>query len=483
MSISFEVSRGQDVKVSFIGHAAILIETRGVRILSDPWWSGPCFGSQWWIHPKPDLTPLEAAPPDFIYVSHGHSDHLHPGTLRRLASSAKVLVSSEIDIAAPIRSLGFEVEALPPGRAQEIAPEIAPGLRVEITRTYGDDSMMIVDDGDEICVNLNDAVHATPDTVQEEIIRGLKERYGRADYVFCGYGTASHFPNCYLIPGKDPEATAIRRQERFNAVWASIIARLEPKFGFPFAADVIFFEDELMWANEPVHNSQRPTDAFAQRFPGSTSQVYDIAPGFVVADGQVTAERAFEPIDNEALREQHAQDIVTANKVTAPSRTQMQELAGLLDENVTRCRTYLREHEGDYRFLVAVKSAPVAIEIVKQGRDITVGLVDEPCSRGDYDVVFTTRFSYLRRTLVSEFGHEVIFVGSGGTFTYRDRSQAEANLHREMLPLLRQSEQAPSSRWGDQPKWLHDLKRVTKHLIGRDDQDLYDLADWTVFSK
>ncbi len=464
------------MKVSFIGHAAILIETRGVRILSDPWWSGPCFGSQWWIHPAPDLTPIDAAPPDFIYVSHGHSDHLHPGTLRRLPSSAKVLVCDDIDIAEAIRKLGFDVDTLPSGRAREIAP----GVRVEITRNYGEDSMMIVDDGDEICMNLNDAVHATPESVQEEIIVGLKARYGRADYVFCGYGTASHFPNCYLIPGKDAEATAARRQSHFNGIWASIIARLEPKFGFPFAADVVFFEDELIWSNEPVHNVERPTDRFAQRFPRSATRVYDLAPGFVVADGRVIVERYFQPVLNAALKEHHASDIVTANTVTVPSRAQIEDLAELIRANVALCRSYLAEFAGGYRFLIAVKSAPVAIEIAKRGPEVVVQLVDEPCSRRAYDIVFTTRFSYLRRTLVTQHGHEVIFVGSGGIFAYRDRRQADRNLHHEMRPLLCRLERAPPSRWGDQPKWLYDAKRLIKRLIGRQEQDLYDLAAWTV---
>lgn len=466
----------QIVRVSFIGHAAILIETRGVRILSDPWWSGPCFGSQWWIHPQPDLSFLEAAPPDFIYVSHGHSDHLHPGTLRRFPASTKILVNADVGIADDIRDLGFSVDEFPSGQVREIAP----GVRIEITRTYSLDSMMIVDDGDEVCVNLNDAVHAAPQLNRNEIVAGLKDRYGRADYVFCGYGTASHFPNCYHIPGKDYEATAVLRQAYFNGVWASIIADLEPRFGFPFAADVVFFEDELMWANEPVHNGERPTARYTQDFPQSRTRVCDIAPGFVVENGRVIVERLFEPILNKALRSDRADDIATANKVTAPSREQVEELAELIRANVSQCRSYLAEYDGDYRFLIAVKSAPVAIEISKQGDAVAVGLVDEPVARSDYEVVFTTRFSYLRRALVTRFGHEVIFVGSGGTFTYREQKYAKRNLHREMLPLIRRLEQPPQSRWGSQPKWLCQIKRCVKRLIKREEQDLYDLAAWTV---
>lgn len=190
------------MKISFIGHAAVLVEAKGVRILSDPWWKGPCFGAQWWIHPAPWLAPLEAAAADFIYVSHGHSDHLHPSTLRSLPTTAKVIVSSALDIAEPIEKFGFEVISFAPKEVREIAP----GVRVEVTPTHGSDTLMVIDDGEEICLNLNDAVHATPSEPRAAIIADLKSRYGRADYAFCGYGTASHFPNCYIVSGGDREA-------------------------------------------------------------------------------------------------------------------------------------------------------------------------------------------------------------------------------------------------------------------------------------
>jgi hypothetical protein len=44
---------------------------RNAKIISDPWWIGPCFGAQWWLYLPPDLDALKEAVPDFIYVSHG----------------------------------------------------------------------------------------------------------------------------------------------------------------------------------------------------------------------------------------------------------------------------------------------------------------------------------------------------------------------------------------------------------------------------
>jgi hypothetical protein len=95
--------------------------------------------------------------------------------------------------------------------------------------------------------------------------------------------------------------------------------------------------------------------------------------------------------------------------------------------------------------------------------------------------VLTTRFSYLRRALTTEHGHEVIFVGSGGIWTYRDRTKALANIHRELAALLRQVKAPPRSRFGDQPQWLFDIKKRVRRLLGRTPAELYDLGEWTVF--
>ena len=465
------------MKVSFIGHAAILVETQGTRILSDPWWQGPCFGVQWWIHPRPWLQPIEKTRPDFIYISHGHSDHLHPGTLRRFPNTAKLLVSTATGIAAPLARLGFETVALPPNEPREIAP----GVMAEIVPTCNNDTLMVVSDGKEMCINLNDALHAAPAHVQKSIVQYLVETYPHADYVFCGYGIASHFPNCYEIPGKDNCATVSRRQAHFNGIWAAIINRLEPKWAFPFAADVVVLQDELLWSNEPLHNSERPVDRFRLLYPASPTRVYDPAPGFVIENGTLVRDRRFQPFSETELRKAKAAEISIANKATAATLAQVEELAALLWHNAEICQEYLCEHNGDYRLMVMLTGSAGGIEIAKCGASLTVSTVQEPIDRDCYDLVFTTRYSYLRRALTTAYGYEVIFVGSGGVWRYRNRSAASRNLHSELAPLLRQVTQPPASRFGDQPAWLYHAKRAVKRMTGRSQPDLYDLMAWTVF--
>jgi len=37
--------RRRKTRITFIGHASLLIEANGLSIVSDPWWNGLCFGS------------------------------------------------------------------------------------------------------------------------------------------------------------------------------------------------------------------------------------------------------------------------------------------------------------------------------------------------------------------------------------------------------------------------------------------------------
>ena len=461
------------MRISFIGHASILVETRGVRVLSDPWWSGPCFGAQWWNYPSPHVDVL-GHKVDFIYISHGHHDHLHPGTLRHLNKDAVCLVSRGIDVAPTLQGLGFSVIEID----NESVQELRPGIRCRIIETHADDTLLVIEDGARVCVNLNDSLHAAPAFIQDRFISHLRSLYPRIDFVFCGYGVASHFPNCYDIPGKDKEATAAKRQAHFNRQWVRIIEGLAPTFAFPFAADVAFLEEDLLWVNEPTANSERPTAVFKAAHPDSSTTVMDIAPGFVIDETTVVNEALRQPVALSRLRDENARNMERANNYGVGSEAVLDEVLDLLRANVTVCHPYLVEVARDYRFLLQFRNYLHAIAIVKKGTDIDVAPILDPKPE-NYDIVYVTRLHYLRWSLTTPHGHEILFVGSGGIFRYAKASDARRNLHRELTVILTPHTACPPSRFGTGPRWLYGLKRAVKSALGWRTSDLYDLATWT----
>ena len=154
-----------------------------------------------------------------------------------------------------------------------------------------------------------------------------------------------------------------------------------------------------------------------------------------------------------------------------------------LEQNVRLNLDYLREFDGDYRFLILVRGQDDAIEMWKSGQDIgTCKVLLGDTRKVEYDLIMTSNYSYLRRCFTTEFGNETLFVGSGCIFEYRDAARIGENLHRELSVLLDVCTSPRSSRYGNQPRWLFRLKQFVKGLLRRQDRDLYDLQAWTTFT-
>ncbi len=79
---------GSAVRVTWINHASLLIQTQNVNILTDPIWSDRCSPVQF-AGPKRHHPPgvrFEDLPPiDVVLLSHNHYDHMDVPTLQRLA--------------------------------------------------------------------------------------------------------------------------------------------------------------------------------------------------------------------------------------------------------------------------------------------------------------------------------------------------------------------------------------------------------------
>ena len=72
------------MKITTICHACVLVEVNELRILTDPWIVGPTYANNHWIYPPSKILPEEIGKVDYIFMSHGHEDHLQKITLDRL---------------------------------------------------------------------------------------------------------------------------------------------------------------------------------------------------------------------------------------------------------------------------------------------------------------------------------------------------------------------------------------------------------------
>jgi hypothetical protein len=459
----------------------LLAEACGIRVLSDPWWRGPCFGAQWWIWPRPDLSALQAKPADFVYVSHGHHDHLHAGTLSTLEGSPTLLVAKSLDLLDGLReAVDFPIREV----AEDETLDLGEGVTAGIWPTYGGDSLMWISDGSEVLVNANDALHSAPREIQDEYVKRLRDRFPRVDYFFCGFATASHFPNCYEVPGVDREETARQRQHYFNEQWLGLVAALAPRFAYPFAGDVAFFENDLFWLNAALHNDSHLDRRIREQFGGGSASAGGtvasrIGPGFSIEDGAVVQATDRPHFDPDSVREEFAEELARANRYGSMREGSLEELAGLLREKLGKFPKHFGSCPYDYEYTITFREGAGGIVVSKAHGRLVVRVVDGTPPRR---LEVLTRGAYLRYALETRYGHEVLFVGSGIRFRYPSLEALRVPVHQEVMGLLR-----PISKDWERPAVgaLSSVKRAVKEALravsGRSaSPDLYDLDKWLV---
>ena len=113
------------VTVRYIGHATVLLELDGVRIITDPFLRDR-LGPLERHGPMPD--PATIGPVDLVLVSHGHPDHFDRDSLAVLEGQPTVIVPSGLGRTVRRWSSG-EVVELRAGQATE-----AHGIPVHATR-------------------------------------------------------------------------------------------------------------------------------------------------------------------------------------------------------------------------------------------------------------------------------------------------------------------------------------------------------------
>ena len=102
------------LRITWLGHSTMLIETEGVRILTDPVW-GPRASPSTLVGPKRfqkvPISLREMPPVDVIAISHDHYDHLDYPTIRALAKSNVPFVVS-LGLGAHLEYWGVQPERI-----------------------------------------------------------------------------------------------------------------------------------------------------------------------------------------------------------------------------------------------------------------------------------------------------------------------------------------------------------------------------------
>lgn len=238
---------GSDMELGFetIGNATLICHDWGPVLVTDPWIVGPAYFGSWTLgHEIPEAQRASIEACAYVWLSHGHPDHLSNDSMRLLRGK-KILLPDHHGsrIRRYLESEGFDVRVL----VDRTWYEVSPRIRVLCIADYNQDALLLVDLGGVLVIDKNDAVDHGWAHFVRKVTRGYKTSFLLS---LSGYGDADMF-NFFEEDGR--RMTPAIKQGTPPG-WA--IARMTEFFGarffVPFSSMHKYQRRDSVWANEYV---------------------------------------------------------------------------------------------------------------------------------------------------------------------------------------------------------------------------------------
>jgi len=232
------------VRLTWVNHASVIVESQGVRLITDPWLEGTVFNAGWTLLSPTRLRYEDFADITHIWFSHEHPDHFTPPNLRRIPAEfrrrIKVLFHETRDkrVINVCKELGFETRELPEGEKVSLASDFD---LLSGRQSLLDSWMAIFAEGKTI-LNMNDCDF--PD--QDDLVK-IKAQVGRVDVLLSQFSYASWVGN------PDDLVTQTMHAERKLAEMQRQIRLFQPSWFIPFASFIYFSHAENYFMNKSVN--------------------------------------------------------------------------------------------------------------------------------------------------------------------------------------------------------------------------------------
>lgn len=429
------------MKVEYICHACLFIETEDARIVTDPWFAEPAYCEKWYVFPKPVRTDF-VKDTNVILISHGHEDHLNEATLKFFPKSAKVFYPYSFFGGAKeyIESMGFsDVKEAVTFKKYKISEKTFVTFIIN-----SHDSLMVIESGGKVLVNANDALHSSPEKVIDFYIELIKEKWQKIDYLFCGFGGASYFPNTMHLAGKDDYEISLVREQLFAHNFCRVVKGLRPTIAVPFAADFCLLDDNQRWINEARFPRAKMAEYYEKHFAGDDykPQIIDMYSGDLLENGELKPSSPYrEKIQSGGLDflidEQYKNEIIEKRAEKFISETEAEKLVGEIRQNVEKRMTLFPAEK-----LSRLKFSLCLTDIAKNnfynisfaGEKVNI----QRAEKADDESLLTMKMSsaVLRYSIGSDWGADVVSIGYGAEISISSEKAAEVDLENICMNLL-----------------------------------------------
>ena len=224
------------MKLTYLGHASLLISFKNTTIVTDPWFTKKgAYASTWFQFP--DNTEIDFSwikDLDFVCISHEHEDHFDLEFLKKLNSDVKIVTAkfnNKRFLNLLTNNLNNDVIEID-DRKQIMLGDIkfTPMIQVPMG---SEDSAMIFKCGDEVIMNFNDMKPSQKD------LNWIKDRY-KVKYLFKQFSGASWYPIVYDFDEQTKQQLSDEKRLFKYETIHNIINELGVKYYIPFAGPPCF---------------------------------------------------------------------------------------------------------------------------------------------------------------------------------------------------------------------------------------------------
>lgn len=274
-----------DLGFETIGNACIIAHDHGPVLATDPWLHGEAYFGSWILShevPAEQIANVKAC--RFLWISHGHPDHLSLPSLEQLRDKT-ILLPDHVGgrIARDLRGMGYQVQVMTCGQWLQLSPR----LRVACIANYNQDAVLLLDLDGHLLIDANDA----GDRGASRFLARELPRFRKSTFLACltGYGDADmiHF---FDEQGRPIPPLAAQRLPVGPQI-AAILHHYGIRYFVPSSSMHAYNRTDSMWANEYATPLSAHTEGFA-------SDRAECLPAFIQYDLLRGSHRCIEPRPN-----------------------------------------------------------------------------------------------------------------------------------------------------------------------------------------
>ncbi len=245
----------------YVGHACVLLNFGGTKILTDPWFGHPWFASGEIAYPP--ITPLsdkELSEIDAIQISHLHPDHYCTKTLALIGKDVDVVIGKYPSPAFKerIEKLGFK-KVIEIGESPVTYKNLEIGIFLPAVFDYSFDSLPVFKFEEKSYIFNNDCI------LTLEKYKHIKKIFGVFDVGFLGYTVVNPYPSCYQLASSSKETELTKSQAQSFKTVEDIDDILQFNKIVPYANGLRLFNEQDLHHNQTFNNPVDLQKSFSKK--------------------------------------------------------------------------------------------------------------------------------------------------------------------------------------------------------------------------